>query len=294
MSAARILVFVVAAIAALGAWFVMRMASRPADAPVAQTVAGPSTPMTQVLVSTRELPIGTRLVAGDVTWRSWPADALNPAFITDGAAPAPVEKPSDAKKVAEAAGQMLGGGGAAQALEGAVVRESIAAGEPILAGKIVRGGEGGFMAAVLRPGMRAVAVPISVQNGAGGFILPGDRVDVLQSREVEPAGLSLGSAPKAQFTADTVLANIRVLAIDQSPAAAKGANTLIGAVATLEVSPPEAEALMRAKAQGDVVLALRPYADAGGSSGPRPSAEDGAGVVRIHRAGATGAVAVRP
>jgi pilus assembly protein CpaB len=296
MSPARKIVIVLAAVAALGAWFVVRaMMARNAGPQTAAVTAAPAKPTTQVLTAKRDLPVGTRLASADMEWRAWPADALNPAFITDGAAP-DADKKGGLEKAAKAAGQMLGGSAAMQALEGAVVRDPILAGEPILAGKIVRGGEGGYMAAVLRPGMRAVAVPISAASAAAGFILPGDRVDVMHSREEEMLGLRMpGAGARTHTVAEIVLANVRVLAVDQTASPKKDEQTLLGAVATLEVTPGGAEALMQARSQGELVLALRSAADGGARSGPPRPAEDAApGVVRIHRGGQVSAQAVRP
>ena len=108
-------------------------------------------------------------------------------------------------------------------------------------------------------------MPINVESGAGGFILPGDRVDVLQSREVtSPTAAMTAMASKNQFVADTVLSNIRVLAIDQNIEAPKDAKSMVGATATLEVTPADAEMLMRAKSQGTLILSLRAYTDTGG------------------------------
>jgi pilus assembly protein CpaB len=261
--------------------------------------AAPSKPLAQVLTAKRDLPIGTRLTAPDMAWTPWPVDALNPAFITDGAAPAvaPTGSEKVVKNISVTANAVIGGGGPMAQFEGAIVREPILAGEPMIQRKVVRGGEGGYLSVVLSPGKRAVSLPINVESGAGGFILPGDRVDVLQSREITAssgAGDTSG-APKNVFVADTVLSNIRVLAIDQNIEAPKAAKSLIGAVATLEVDPSDAEGLMRAKAQGPLVLSLLAYTDTGGASGAlrKPAAVAQGDVVRLNRGGAISNEAVR-
>ena len=304
MGSTRILVLIVAAVAAIGLAFVVRGAfGTKAPPPPQVAAAAPGKPLAQVLTAKRDLPIGTRLTAADMAWTPWPVDALNPAFVTDGAAPtAAADQPKGAAKVskdiAKTAGAVIGGVGPMSQFEGAIVREPILQGEPVIQRKVVRGGEGGYMSVVLAPGKRAVSLPINVESGAGGFILPGDRVDVMQSREVtSPAtAMNQAAAPKNTFVADTVLTNIRVLAIDQNIAAPDTAKTLVGAVATLEVSPSDAEALMRAKAQGTLILALRAYTDTGGPSGAlqKPEAPSQANVVRINRGGAVTAEAVRP
>jgi pilus assembly protein CpaB len=305
MGSVRILVLLVAAVAAIGLAFVVRGAFAPkAPPPVAVTAPAPppGKPMAQVLTARRDLPIGTRLATTDMGWTAWPVEALNPAFVTDGAAPiaAGAEPTGGAKVVKSAsdvAAQVIGGGGPMSQFEGAIVREPMLTGEPIIQRKVVRGGEGGYLSVVLTPGRRAVAVPINVESGAGGFILPGDRVDVLQSREVNSpsAAMTAIAAPKNSFVADTVLSNVRVLAIDQNIEAPKAAKSLVGATATLEVTPADAEMLMRAKSQGTLILSLRAYTDTGGPSGAvtrETTAQSN--IVRINRGGAISSEPVRP
>lgn len=282
MGTTRMLILAVAAISAMALAFIVKgMASGPAPAAVASAPVAPPKPMTKVLVARRDLPIGTRLTAEDLTWLEWPVDAVNVAFITDGAV-APVKvavaddsaKPADATaaEAAAAAGKafeatraaiMNDPGGPIVALTGAIVKEPIFGNEPITDRKLVRAGQSGYMAVVLQPGMRAMAVPVSVETAAGGFILPGDRVDVLLSRSL---GAGQNNGP-AQFASETVMRNIRVLAVDQTSTPVAGANAVVGAVATIEVSPADAEALNLAQAQGDLSLTLRSYADITGPTG---------------------------
>jgi pilus assembly protein CpaB len=125
-----------------------------------------------------------------------------------------------------------------------------------------------------------------VNSDAGGFVLPGDHVDLLQARQGDTT--PNGARP---YVAHTVLSNVRVLAIDQTSQAPKGASqAVIGAVATLEVTPGEAEAIALAKAQGEITLTLRPYVDAGGPSGGGVTT----GAVRIVRGGNAQEVTVTP
>ena len=296
MSPVRLLIVLVAAVSAIGLAVVLQRAlgGKPAaPSGLAAAAPAPGKPMTQVLVAKRDLPIGTRLVAADVTWQAWPSDAINGAFITNGAAPPkPDGKVAEAKAaVAGAADTMIGGVDPAKAVEGAIVRDPILTGEPITNRQIVRGGEGGYLSVVLTPGKRAMSVPVSSDTAVGGFILPGDRVDVLSTHDA--AGPGEGGGGKITVS-ETVLQNIRVLALDQSTAAEKDAKSIVAATATLEVGPVEAEALARAKAAGAITLALRAYTDLGGPSGmTRPAAVDDA-TIRINRGGQTTSVAVRP
>ncbi|WP_297512866.1 Flp pilus assembly protein CpaB [uncultured Caulobacter sp.] len=298
MSPVRLLIVLVAAISAIGLAVVLQrvLGGKPVAPMVrAAPAAAPGKPMTQVLVAKRDLPVGTRLVASDVTWQAWPSDAINGAFITNGAAPPkPDGKVAEAKATLAATADQMIGADPSKAVEGAIVRDAILTGEPITPRKIVRGGEGGYLSVVLTPGKRAMSVPVSSDTAVGGFILPGDRVDVLSTREVSGGGGEGGPSLGKATVAETVLQNIRVLALDQNTAADKDAKSIVAATATLEVGPAEAEALAKAKASGPITLALRAYTDLGGPSGmTRPVTVDDS-TVRINRGGATTSVAVRP
>ncbi|WP_029908911.1 Flp pilus assembly protein CpaB [Caulobacter sp. UNC358MFTsu5.1] len=293
MNPLRVMIVLVAAVAAIGLAVVMQkaMGGKPAPAPVVEA-APASKPMTQVLVAKRDLAIGDRLTGGDVAWQPWPSDTVNAAFITNGAAePAPTKVSAKAAKAVGDAAEMIGGVSPEKAVEGAIVRDPILSGEPITARKIVRGGEGGYLSVVLGPGKRAMAVPITSETAVGGFILPGDRVDVIQTHEQTTVGEGDGGGK--QVVAETVIQNVRVLALDQTTAAEKkDAKTIVASTATLEVGPVEAEALSRAKAGGPVTLTLRAYTDLGGPSGAVVSQDSS--VVRINRGGQTSSISVRP
>ena len=109
------------------------------------------------------------------------------------------------------------------------------------------------MAAILSSGMRAVSTEISAENGAGGFILPNDRVDVMLSKREKDNIV----------TSQVILTNVRVLAIDQAPKEREGQNAVVGKTATLELTPGDAEILTRARQSGTLSLALRSIADGG-------------------------------
>jgi pilus assembly protein CpaB len=294
MSAVRLFILVIAAIAAIALAFVVRGAfapKKPEATPAASasgSAAPAAAPMVKVLVASHDLPVGARLTAADMSWQDWPAANLNAAFITDGQGPqvAPTGAAGAAKKAADAASNMLGGA-AMTAFVGAVVREPLLSGEPMIARKIVRAGEGNYLSVVLTPGMRAIAVPVTVDTAAGGFIMPGDRVDVLLSRDRGDKGL----------TTQTVLRNLRVLAIDQAVEAAKDAKTIVGAVATLEVAAADAELMAGAQAEakkgGSLILTLRAYTDANAPAGSGGQGPSGPGrVVRVYRAGQASEVTV--
>ena len=290
MNPLRGVILAVALVSAVAAALIVRGMAQSQDKPQPQLVVqGPAPkPTLQVMIAKRDLAIGDRLTPDDLTWREWPSEGINPAFITrpnvggQGAAKA-------ATKAVEAAKTAVEGDPALMALAGSVVREGMLAGEPVVQKKLVRAGEAGVMAVALSPGMRAMAIPLSAQSAAGGFILPGDHVDVVQSRRLE------GGLMANQLVASTVMKNVRVLAIDQNNTRSQKGAAVLGATATLEVNSAQAEALVLAKMQGELTLTLRSYADATGptvtGSGPRL---DMAGVssVRIYRDGSSNDVMV--
>jgi pilus assembly protein CpaB len=114
------------------------------------------------------------------------------------------------------------------------------------------------MAAILPTGMRAVSTEISPETGAGGFILPNDRVDVILSkRDKNPDR----AGPSDVINSEIILSNVRVLAIDQAPKEKDGQNAVVGKTVTLELKPDQTEALARARQSGTLSLALRSIAD---------------------------------
>lgn len=307
MKTSRYVVLGIAAIAGILLFFLVRgMIGGKATTEATATPAAPApaaVASAHVLVANRNIKAGEHIAEGDLRWQDWPATMVTPAYITDQpVAPAPepasVSTPANGSEDAASKAQQAGndiaaaakrtlGPNAKTALVGSVAREDILANEPIIEAKVVRADQGGFMAVMLAPGMRAVAVPVSVDNTAGGFILPGDRVDILVTHQTPRAGGS-GTVDSVQ----PVLRNIRVLAIDQQVNTEEKQN-LIGATATLEVAPVDGQALVLAKASGTLSLMLRSYADASGPSGivtALPTGGDGS--VRIFRNGQSSDVLV--
>jgi pilus assembly protein CpaB len=232
MNTARIVVLTIAVGAGgLAAY----LASGTDRKPVAAAPA-PQMKTIDVLVAKSDIPLGKKVDAGTLQWQSWPVGTASDNFIRR-------DKRADA----------------IQKLTGSIARSPFVAGEPIRETKLVRADGSGFMAAVLPAGMRAISTDISPETGAGGFILPNDRVDVILSRRSR--GGDQGGAEAAQ--SEIILTNIRVLAIDQTPREKDGQNTVIGKTATLELRPDQAETLARARQSGTITLALRSLADAG-------------------------------
>ena len=304
MKPARIVVICIAAVSAIGLALVVRAMGSSSNEPAAPAAAAPVEvrPMAKVLVAAKDLEPGKRLVEADLEWKDWPVDEVNPIFITDGSTPVPAkpaaesaaEKATDAVNRVTKAATELATTGAKSDYIGSVVREPILAGEPIVSRKIVRAGDSGYLAAYLEPGMRAMAIAVTVESAAGGFILPGDRVDVVLTAETNRDGAVEG-ATKSKFASGVVLQNIKVLAIDQATRVGDDAQAVVGATATLEVRPQDSVLLAQAKSEGELSLSLRSYADTAGPSGAtrRPvAAVSQPQAVRIYRGGAPEVVAV--
>ena len=221
----RILVLV-GALAAGGVAAWLSFGLQPNAAP-ATTVAAPEPQIRteEVLVAAADLEQGAALTGEQLRWQKWPADAVGPSYISRSAKPKAVEE-----------------------FTGSVVRQAIINGEPILAAKL--SGSAGYLASMLKPGKRAVAVRVSAESSAGGFVLPNDHVDVLHTGGGCGGGRSL-----------TILTNIRVLAIDQNAVDSGTGNTAVGKTATLELDPAQVEVISGAQTSGSLSLALRATAD---------------------------------
>jgi pilus assembly protein CpaB len=189
-----------------------------------------------VLIAKSDIGLGQSVKPEDVQWQAWPASTASGTFIRR------TERP-------DATNQVIG----------AIARSPFIIGEPIRDQKLVRADGSGFMAAILPTGMRAVSTEISPEMGAGGFILPNDRVDVILSKHEKNPDARAGSSDI--ISSETVLTNIRVLAIDQAPKEKDGQTTVIGKTVTLELKPEQAETLVRARQSGTLSLTLRSIAD---------------------------------
>ena len=246
----------------LAAWLALSMQSsaRPPVASV-QTVKAPTV---QVLVATADIAQGEKLGKANLRWQPWPEEVISPGFITQTAQPDAME-----------------------ALNGAIVRVRVVSGEPIRKDKLLQDGSN-LLAANLSPGMRAAAIRVSPESSAGGFILPNSRVDVIHITNHQ--GQSGG---QAQLVGQTILRNIRVLAIDQKVDEANGEASVIGKTATLELNAAQAEILAGAQASGIVSLALRSIED-GNEAPAAPAAKAQApSTVRFLRAGRSETVTVQ-
>ena len=223
MKGARIIVLAVA----LGAGGVAAMlAGRTDKGPVqpAKTVDGG-----EILVAKTNIPTGKTISPQDLEWQAWPETATSEAFIRKSKRPDAINK-----------------------ISGLIVRAPFVAGEPIRDAKVVDAKNAGYLAAILPKGMRAVSTRISPETGAGGFILPNDHVDVILTRK---------NGSRGAERSETILSNIRVLAIDQTVQEKDGQKVVVGKTATLELSPRAVEELTLAQQMGTLSLALRSVSD---------------------------------
>ncbi|MBR0894091.1 Flp pilus assembly protein CpaB [Bradyrhizobium tropiciagri] len=230
MDRARILVLAIAGCAGIAALYLASGGEdKPAPPPpVAQL------PTVDILVARTDIGLGQAVKPDDVQWQTWPAATASASFM---------RKDSNADAIKD--------------VTGSIARAPFIQGEPIREQKLVKADGSGFMAAILPTGMRAVSTEISPETGAGGFILPNDRVDVLLSkRDKNPDrnGTDI-------VNSEVILTNVRVLAIDQAPKEKDGTNALIGKTVTLELKPEQTETLARARQSGVLSLALRSIAD---------------------------------
>jgi len=232
MDKKKLVLLVAALLVAMGTAFVARSLLAGGAAPQAEAVpVAPKGP--KVLVAQRALPTGTIITADAISYQDWPQELVKDAYFIDGK--------TDMTK-----------------LLGTVVRFPVTAGQPLTQGALVAPGDRGFLAAALGPGMRAITVPVSAKTGVGGFVFPGDRVDLVLTQEVQSAGA-------AQLkTSETILRNIRVLATDQSTETETvDGKTVVKAfrTVTLEVTPRIAEKVSVAETIGELSLTLRPLSD---------------------------------
>jgi pilus assembly protein CpaB len=167
-------------------------------------------------------------------------------------------------------------------IRGSIARGSFYQGEPIHREKLIKGANSGFMSAILPAGMRAVAINIDSQGStsAGGFILPNDRVDVVRTY-TDTSHAAPGSNANA-FVSETLLRNVRVLAIGQNVQDKNGQPVVVGTTATLELDPVQAETVILAQRVGQLSLTLRSMQDANQQAmNPGPKEDKDVTVVRF-------------
>ena len=273
MNIARVVVLGIAVTAAGGAILMARagMGGNKAPKPVAQAPSN----VEDVLVAAADVGPGRHLDPQSVRWQAWPKTGVAVSFITK------TKQPDSAK-----------------AISGLIVRSPLVNGQPISDSNTVHADTTGFLAATLKPGMRAISLVVAPQTSAGGFILPNDRVDVILTRDVGANGTG-----GKNYQSQTVLRDVRVLAIDQTVVPEKDHEAVVGHTATLELTPDQTELMAQAEQVGVISLALRSLGDSDGMpvtvARPRQIAPPNSARVaavkgmRIYRAGVlqTGGVA---
>ena len=232
MKRAQLIGFSVALIAAIGAYFFANSMLAPPPAP---TVVETQVNTTEVLVAGSDISVGQIVNEANLRWIAWPADAVNPSFIT----------------------KQSGGLGRMRELSGSIARSALLANEPINVQKLIKAGQGGVLAAVLPSGMRAVSTAISAKSAAGSLILPNDHVDVILIREMR------GRNGGQDYVSDTLFRNVRVIAVGQQIETKEGKKSADSdaKTATLELTPRQAEMLALANKMGEITLTLRSVAD---------------------------------
>jgi len=241
MDTRKIMLIVGALVIAIGAAFGVNQVMRGAAAPQARAAAAPEITGPMILVATRQLPVGTIIGPDSFRFQPWPKELVEKAYF--------MKDKTDVNT-----------------LVGTVVRYPITAGQPLTQGALVHPDDRGFLAAALGPGMRAVTVKVSQEQGVAGFVFPGDRVDVVLAQTIS---VEEGSTypDKQIFTAETIVRNVRILATDQrydaEDESGKTPVRTFGSV-TLEATPEIAEKIAVAQDMGKLSLALRPLAESAG------------------------------
>lgn len=276
MSPMRIIVLIGSLIAAGAAAFLVQRIATPTTVTNTVTqqqtitqVAEVEVSKVQVLVARRDMKPGDTIREEDLEWAPWPEESLVEGFLNEETSPEAIKETA-----------------------GSIARTPIFDREPINSRKIVAKGEQGVMAALLQPGMRAISVEISTESASGGFILPNDRVDLILTHDVE---VITEDRMTERPVAVSILSNVRVLAIDQVfRTGEEGGASYVGNVATLEVTPKEAEMISLSQSLGTLSLSLRPYAESSDALPRNPRTEmlemdnpydDGAKSVIIYRNG---------
>lgn len=200
------------------------LASMPEEKPMASAQ--------YILVTKKGLSAGSFVKANHLKWQAWPEDGVIDSYAVKGE-----------RRIEE--------------FVGAVARETLTAGEPLTNARVVHPGDRGFLAAVLEPGKRAVSVPVNATSGISGFVFPGDWVDLILTGQY---GVSNGEGKKqSRRFSETLLSDIRVLAIDQTVGNAEG-TVRVAKTATLEVTPKQVETIAIALDMGSISLSLHSLA----------------------------------
>lgn len=249
----RLLVVVSLVLSATGLGILALQLLQPTGTPqqVARVEAPPVVappPRVRMIVAARPLSIGTLLKDEDFRETDVAADAVPDGAFTGGTA-----------SLAE--------------LRGALLRRFIDPNQPVIATDVLRPRDRGFLAAVLRPGTRAISIGVDVVTGASGLIWPGDEVDLILTQNLQQQGQGPESAGR-RVVGETILSAVRVIAVDQQishSGADATAARVVARTVTLEVTPEQAERLAVAMQLGRISLVVRSIEGVPEASGPRPA-----------------------
>jgi pilus assembly protein CpaB len=238
MKPARLVVLGVAIVAGgIAAW--MASGSRQPE-PQKPAEVAPPLETVEVLVAKSDLERGHVVEAAEIGWQTWPKKSANDNFITMAARPDAITQ-----------------------FTGAIVRVPVLSGQPIFDPMVVLAKGSGFLAAILPKGMRAVAMEVTPESDAGGFILPEDHVDIVLTRHDKEAEKTTGVE---KIVSEIILSNVRVLAVDQAVEEKNGQKVVVGKTVTVELTPDQAETLAMSRQLGSLSLALRALVDSQSST----------------------------
>ncbi len=210
----------------------------------AKDVAVKEEPKVEILVASKDLRIGQELVEGDTKWQSWPKGNLFAGAVTREKE----QKPGEALK-----GRL---------------RRDLASGEPVLKSYMLGESKGNVVAASLEPGMRAVTIEVSAETMVGGFITAGDFVDVMltykanfRTDDKDPRVTQMLDRNIDRTAIETILENVRILAVDQTAQRPEEGKIKVGKTVTLALTPEDAERIVLARDMGPLTLVLRGVGD---------------------------------
>ncbi len=239
MKKAQLIGVSVAGVAGVLAFVMMNSMLKPPPKP---SIVEKPVDAVQVLVAKSDIELGTVATDQSFRWQDWPKDAVSPNFVTNTAKPQ-----------------------ALRDFAGRIARTPIMQGEPITENKVVKLGDGGVLAAILPAGMRAISTKIESKTAVANLVLPNDHVDVILTQRKR------GKNGTEEIVSDTLFRNVRILAIGQQVESKEGKKSAEGTVATMELTPKQAELLALANTMGEISLSLRSVADLNGDG---PSASD--------------------
>lgn len=237
----RIVGLLIAIVLGIGAFIVtMKFTQKPQEEQVkvveVPVVQVQEVPQVDILVARSTISVGTKVEAQHIDRQPWPSHLVLPDFIvSDG------EKDTD--------------------ITGMVTRGTFQAREPIIRTKLANPNDPSFLAAALEPGMRAVTISVDMLSSVGGFVFPGDRVDVLLNHQVETGYLKPTDerGREQESVVELLSANLKVIALDQQASIQDGQGPRVPSSITLEVNRQEAQKLKLAESLGRLTLALRSF-----------------------------------